>query len=52
MYERNMEKEKNICDYNCTDCWNYWNSSNICNYHSNSGNGDQFVSGGKGDHRD
>lgn len=27
MYERNMEKEKNICDYNCTDCWNYWNSA-------------------------
>ena len=20
------KKEKNICDYNCTDCWNYWNS--------------------------
>ena len=52
MYERDMEKEKNICDYNCTDCWNYWNSYNICNCHGNSGNSNEYVPGSRSHYGD
>ncbi len=47
MYERNMEKEKIFVITIALIVGIIGTADNICNYHSNSRNGDQYVSGGK-----